>query len=106
MLGKLRKELENHNDGRKNPNVGDDEQSAPYAAFLVDNCETAARNVILACADVGWGNFIGEKLKEKVKSTQTRATKFHEEMVDWWEQLKEESVVTPARDLDETIEGL
>ena len=35
-----------------------------------------------------------------------RANKFHKEMVDWWEQLKEESVVTPARDLDETMEGL
>ena len=72
----------------------------------MDNCETAARNVILACADTGWGNFIGVKLKEKVKSTLARANKFHEEMVDWWEQLKEESVVTPARDLDETMEGL
>ena len=76
-LGKLRKELENHNDGRENPNVGDDDQSAPYAAFLVDNCETAARNVILACSDVGWGNLTGEKLKEKVKLAQTRASEFH-----------------------------
>ena len=52
-LGKLRRELEDLNDGRKNPNVEEDEQSAPYAAFLVDNCETAARNVILACSDIG-----------------------------------------------------
>ena len=84
----------------------EDGQSTPYAAFLVDNCESAARNVILVCAETGWGNFIGVKLKEKVRSTQARANKFHEEMVDWWEQLKEEAVVTPARELDETMEGL
>ena len=105
-LGKLRRELEDLSDGRRNPNVEEDEQSAPYAAFLVDNCETAARNIILACSDAGWGNLIGEKLREKVKLSQTRATEFHREMVNWWEQLAEESVVTPARDLDETMKGL
>merc|ERR1712105_85357 len=106
LLGKFRRELEGLYVKKKDPNVEEDGQSTPYAAFLVDNCESAARNVILVCAETGWGNFIGVKLKEKVKSTQARANKFHEEMVDWWEQLKEEAVVTPARDLDETMEGL
>ena len=97
MLGKFRRELEGLYVSKKDPSVEEDGQSTPYAAFLVDNCETAARNVILACADTGWRNFIG---------VRARANKFHEEMVDWWEQLKEESVVTPACDLDETMEGL
>ena len=66
-LGKLRKEHEDRDDGTKDPNAENDNQSAPYAAFLVDNCETAARSVILACSDAGWSAPASDELKRSIK---------------------------------------
>merc|ERR1712237_236799 len=106
LLGKLRKELRSFYSHREDLNTEKNEENSPYSAFLVDNCEVAARSLMLACANTGWGNLIGAKLQKEVKLTQSRAAKFYEEMRDWWEQLQEEAQVMPAQDLEETMDGL
>ena len=104
-LGKLRKEQRDYCNPKsdvENPDECEGTESAPYVAFLIDNCETAARNVILACSDVGWADLTGRRLTNEIRFAQTRASKFHKDMTNWWDQLVEESVEVPAKGLGDT----